>query len=158
MFSREDMASCIFIKLLVIICIFKITVSTDDYDEHLSHYEGWMDPITLGSIMKLQHQNSGFLLHSHEISWGSGSQQQSVTAYPTQGDGNSMWQIYARYGESNFTHAAAIKCGSVVRFKHVKTGRWLHSHNNHRAPLSHKQVKYQIFNPCTNYNSFHIMY
>eukprot|EP01083_Nonionella_stella_P066912 176608_1 len=111
----------------------------DDYDDMDSHYEGWMEPITIGSLMKIRHDNSGHLLHSHEISWGSGSQQQSVTAYPTLGDGNSLWQLYASYENHNFTHASAIECGDIVRLKHVKTKKWLHSHAPHRAPLSHKQ-------------------
>ena len=130
------------IYIILVFGLFLIDIiltEEDDYD-YDQHYEGWMEPITLGSLIKIKHENSGHLLHSHEISWGSGSQQQSVTAYPTLGDGNSLWQLYAKFGETNFTHASAIKCGSIVRLKHVRTKKWLHSHHNHRAPLSHKQV------------------
>merc|ERR1719461_789598 len=120
--------------------LFLLSHAHDDhYDDMDNHYEGWMEPITLGSMLKIRHANSGHLLHSHEISWGSGSQQQSVTAFPSLGDGNSLWQLYARFGDTNFTHAAAIKCGDYIRLKHVKTKRWLHSHDSYRAPLSHKQ-------------------
>ena len=66
-------------------------MTQDDYDEYDSHYEGWMEPITLGSLIKLKHENSGHLAHSHEISWGSGSQQQSVTAY-------QHWVMVILYG------------------------------------------------------------
>jgi len=31
-----------------------------------------------------------------------------------------------------------IKCGSVIRLKHLNTGRWLHSHK-FRSPLSNQQ-------------------
>ena len=128
------------LAFILILFDFQLSVSQEDDEELEDHYEGWMEPITLGSLMKIRHQNSGHLLHSHEISWGSGSKQQSVTAYPTLGDANSLWQLYASFGTDNFHHAEAVKCGDIVRFKHVRTGRWLHSHSNHRAPLSKKQV------------------
>jgi len=129
------------LAFILVLCDIKLGLCQDDVDEEEleDHYEGWMEPITMGSLMKIRHQNSGQLLHSHEISWGSGSQQQSVTAYPTLGDANSLWQLYSAFGSSGFKHAEAIKCGDIVRFKHVRTKRWLHSHSNHRAPLSGKQ-------------------
>ena len=37
--------------------------------------------VTYGSAIKLQHKQSGFRLHSHQIKWGSGSGQQSVTGF-----------------------------------------------------------------------------
>lgn len=37
--------------------------------------------VTYGSGIKLQHKQSGFRLHSHQIKWGSGSGQQSVTGF-----------------------------------------------------------------------------
>ena len=37
------------------------------------------DAITYGSVIKLQHTESKYYLHSHQINWGSGSGQQSVT-------------------------------------------------------------------------------
>jgi len=37
--------------------------------------------VTFGSAIKLQHRPSGFRLHSHQIKWGSGSGQQSVTGF-----------------------------------------------------------------------------
>lgn len=128
--------------LVFIIILFdiKLNLSQEDEEEIEDHYEGWLEPITLGSLMKIRHQNSGHFVHSHEISWGSGSKQQSVTAFPTLGDANSLWQLYAPFGSGSFKHAEAIKCGDIVRFKHVQTKRWLHSHGNHRAPLSKKQV------------------
>ncbi|GFH09972.1 uncharacterized protein HaLaN_05207, partial [Haematococcus lacustris] len=39
------------------------------------------------------HVATGFRLHSHEVAYSRGSQQQSVTAYPTADDGNSLWSI-----------------------------------------------------------------
>jgi hypothetical protein len=37
------------------------------------------DAMTYGSAVKLQHVESKYFLHSHQINWGSGSGQQSVT-------------------------------------------------------------------------------
>lgn len=58
----------------------------------------WRSPCVLqvscGSNIKLQHVATGYRLHSHEVSYGRGSQQQSVTGYPTGDDGNSMWIVH----------------------------------------------------------------
>lgn len=49
--------------------------------------------ITCGSTIKLQHSGTNRLLHSHEISYGTGSGQQSVTGFEAGNDGNSYWVI-----------------------------------------------------------------
>ena len=41
------------------------------------------DHVTCGSTIKLTHRPSGYRLHSHEIPYGSGSRQQSVTGFPS---------------------------------------------------------------------------
>ena len=47
--------------------------------------------VTYGSVIKLQHERTKYRLHSHEVPYGSGSGQQSVTAFPGVEDGNSYW-------------------------------------------------------------------
>jgi dolichyl-phosphate-mannose--protein O-mannosyl transferase len=47
--------------------------------------------VTHGSVIKLQHERTKFRLHSHEVPYGSGSQQQSVTGFPGVEDANSFW-------------------------------------------------------------------
>ena len=37
--------------------------------------------MSCGSVIKLKHKETGHHLHSHEIAWGSGSGQQSVTGH-----------------------------------------------------------------------------
>ena len=37
--------------------------------------------VSCGSVVKLKHKESGHHLHSHQIAWGSGSGQQSVTGH-----------------------------------------------------------------------------
>ena len=49
--------------------------------------------VTCGSLIKLQHEGTKGLLHSHEIAYGSGSGQQSVTGSFESDDANSMWIV-----------------------------------------------------------------
>jgi len=104
-------------------------------------YEGHLEPVTIGSSVKLQHSTTDYLLHSHDINWGSGSGQQSITAYHSFGDANSLWQIYtsSENHTKTYQHAAPIKCNDIIRLFHVTTRKWLHSHNGHRSPISQKQ-------------------
>lgn len=53
-------------------------------------------PVTCGTLLKLQNKNSEIRLHSHDIKYGSGSGQQSVTGMSETGDVNSHWQILGR--------------------------------------------------------------
>lgn len=109
--------------------------------------------VTCGSAVKLQHKESGYRLHSHGINWGSGSGQQSVTAFEQYvnadplvvyapvlhrslivprsvrgADPNSLWAIKEGYGIAKCVYGTPIKCNDVVRFVHVQTQRHLHSH------------------------------
>ena len=54
--------------------------------------------VTYGSMLKLRHENTGYRLHSHEVSYGSGSKQQSVTAVSQPDDVNSFWILKAAHG------------------------------------------------------------
>lgn len=47
--------------------------------------------ITYGSVLKLAHEKTKFRLHSHDVPYGSGSGQQSVTGFPNVDDSNSYW-------------------------------------------------------------------
>ncbi|XP_004294218.1 PREDICTED: stromal cell-derived factor 2-like protein-like [Fragaria vesca subsp. vesca] len=51
--------------------------------------------ITYDSVLKLMHERTKFRLHSHDMSYGSGSGQQSVTAFPNVDDANSYWVRYS---------------------------------------------------------------
>lgn len=114
---------------------------TANEHNHDDMYEGYLEPVTIGSSIKLQHSTTEHLLHSHDINWGSGSGQQSVTAYHSLGDANSLWQVYTSYENhtKTYKHASAIKCNDIIRLFHINTRKWLHSHSGHRAPISSKQ-------------------
>lgn len=51
--------------------------------------------VTCGSVIKLQHIKTKGVLHSHDITYGSGSGQQSVTGSFELVDANSYWQIHS---------------------------------------------------------------
>ncbi|XP_061182820.1 stromal cell-derived factor 2-like [Saccostrea echinata] len=90
--------------------------------------------VTCGSTLKLKNNYHGVRLHSHDVKYGSGSGQQSVTAVDSTDDNNSYWQIRAKTG-TECTRGNPIKCGQTVRLLHVTTRRNLHSHH-FQSPLS----------------------
>ena len=49
--------------------------------------------MTCGTVIKLQHIGTNFHLHSHEVAYGSGSGQQSVTASSSGDDAGSYWVV-----------------------------------------------------------------
>ena len=93
--------------------------------------------VTCGSTIKLTHSNTKSKLHSHEIAYGSGSGQQSVTGYKEVNDGNSYWTVKAALG-GLCVAGSPIKNGDQIRLQHVNTRKWLHSHL-HQSPLSGNQ-------------------
>jgi dolichyl-phosphate-mannose--protein O-mannosyl transferase len=78
--------------------------------------------MTFGSAAKLQHVPSKHFLHSHQINWGSGSGQQSVTAHGGGDDQGGMWVI--KEGNSGVFQEGGmpVACGTVVRLGHLQTG------------------------------------
>ncbi|KAG0346283.1 hypothetical protein BG004_001991 [Podila humilis] len=90
--------------------------------------------VTCGSSIKLTHEKTGFKLHSHQIPYGTGSGQQSITAVPSKEDTNSLWIVMAQLGHT-CERGEPVPCGSVIRLKHVNTKKFLHSHH-HQSPMS----------------------
>lgn len=93
--------------------------------------------VTCGSSIKLVHELSRFRLHSHEIAYGSGSGQQSITAHAARNDPNSYWLVKEGDGEPACDVGVPLQCGATVRLEHVQTRRNLHSHA-FQAPLTGK--------------------
>ena len=75
------------------------------------------DSVQCGSVIKLRHEQSGTLLHSHEVTWGSGSKQQSVTTTASglkhEGDPNSLWIVRAAGEASVRTCHGTGRCIAV---------------------------------------------
>ena len=100
---------------------------------------GDVDFVTCGSAIRLKHLASGFHLHSHEVAWGSGSKQQSVTSHKSVSDRNSLWLITEAHGAPELcTVGQPVTCGSSIRLQHAVTRKNLHSHL-FKAPLSGNQ-------------------
>ncbi|KAI9471049.1 MAG: MIR motif-containing protein [Benjaminiella poitrasii] len=104
---------------------------------NIPELEDGYEYVTCGSIIKLSNKASGYKLHSHGISYGSGSGQQSVTGFPESDDGNSFWLVEAAYGKV-CERGKPVPCGSSIRLKHINTQGYLHSHA-HQSPLSRQQ-------------------
>lgn len=93
--------------------------------------------VTCGSVIKLENESKAkFRLHSHDIKYGSGSGQQSVTAVEDQ-DANSYWSLLGDRDKA-CNRGEPLECGSTVRLQHVQTRKFLHSHL-FKSPLSSQQ-------------------
>ncbi|CAL5011609.1 unnamed protein product [Urochloa decumbens] len=90
--------------------------------------------ITYGSVIKLMHERTKFRLHSHDVPYGSGSGQQSVTSFPNVDDANSYW-IVRPQPDSAAKQGDSITHGTIIRLQHMRTRKWLHSHL-HASPIT----------------------
>jgi len=94
--------------------------------------------VTCGSVIKLVNTYYDIRLHSHDVKYGSGSGQQSVTGVETKTDVNSHWAIMGKSPKSPCQRGEVVKCGQEVRLQHQSTKRNLHSHH-FSSPLSNQQ-------------------
>ncbi|XP_046392508.1 stromal cell-derived factor 2 [Ischnura elegans] len=93
--------------------------------------------VTCGSVVKLMNTAQKVRLHSHDVKYGTGSGQQSVTGTELKEDVNSHWAIKATTGK-HCTRGEPIKCGDQIRLEHTTTQKNLHSHI-FASPLSGNQ-------------------
>ncbi|KAF3705726.1 Stromal cell-derived factor 2 [Channa argus] len=113
--------------LILLYCIFDLSLSTE------------LSFVTCGSVVKLLNLKHNVRLHSHDVRYGSGSGQQSVTGVTAVEDSNSYWSV--RGTRDTFCHrGTAVKCGQTIRLTHVNTGRNLHSHYFTSPLSSHQEV------------------
>lgn len=98
-----------------------------------------MAVVTCGSVVKLLNTRHNVRLHSHDVRYGSGSGQQSVTGVTSVDDSNSYWRIRGKTA-TVCERGTPIKCGQPIRLTHINTGRNLHSHH-FTSPLSGNQVR-----------------
>lgn len=94
-----------------------------------------MTDVTYGSTIKLEHVSTKHRLHSHEVKYVTGSQQQSVTAVSDTADSNSLWTVKNAHQADPIMPGTPVLCGHTIRLQHLRTGKNLHSHK-HRAPLN----------------------
>nr|CAG4650504.1 EOG090X0E0P [Sida crystallina] len=93
--------------------------------------------VTCGSVIKLQNLAYKVRLHSHDVKYGSGSGQQSVTGTELKEDVNSHWAILGPLNEM-CKRGEPVECGSTLRMQHSTTRKFLHSHH-FLSPLSNNQ-------------------
>ncbi|XP_066294279.1 stromal cell-derived factor 2-like [Branchiostoma lanceolatum] len=93
--------------------------------------------VTCGSVVKLLNTRNNVRLHSHDVKYGSGSGQQSVTAVDSSDDTNSYWAVKGK-ADKPCVRGTPIKCGQTIRLMHTTTRRNLHSHY-FQSPLSRNQ-------------------
>lgn len=93
--------------------------------------------VTFGSVVKLLNKQYSIRLHSHEVKYGSGSGQQSVTGMSHAEDANSYWQVRSPSDE-HVMRGTPVKCGQKIRLTHVQTQSNLHSHS-FASPLTDEQ-------------------
>lgn len=93
--------------------------------------------VTCGSVIKLLNTDYRSRLHSHDVKYGTGSGQQSVTGVETSDDVNSHWVIQGPTGKM-CNRGEEIKCGEIIRLHHMATNKNLHSHH-FTSPLSNNQ-------------------
>ncbi|KAK7071750.1 Stromal cell-derived factor 2-like protein [Halocaridina rubra] len=93
--------------------------------------------VTCGSVVKLYNSYYKVRLHSHDVKYGSGSGQQSVTGTTQQEDHNSNWLIKGP-PKQPCKRGVPVSCGQTIRIEHLATKRNLHSHH-FSSPLSDQQ-------------------
>ncbi|KAJ2812526.1 hypothetical protein H4S07_001342 [Coemansia furcata] len=95
--------------------------------------EGW-EYVSSGSTVKLAHVKSDTRLMLPQVSYGTGSQQQAVTAYTDISSTKNLWLV-----ESESPRGARIACGEKIRLVNSDSSHNLHSHGNHQSPISGAQ-------------------
>ena len=120
----------LFITFLVGVVIRNSVYVLGNLDNEFKH-------VTCGSAVKLINPYHNVRLHSHEVKYGSGSGQQSVTGVGAQDDINSLWVVKGKTG-TPCKRGNPVKCGSTIRLVHQTTKRFLHSHL-FQSPLSNNQ-------------------
>ncbi|KAI8430107.1 hypothetical protein MSG28_000524 [Choristoneura fumiferana] len=115
------------LRLLLLATLFLIQVTEGSKAEF----------VTCGTILKIMNVDLRLRLHSHDVKYGSGSGQQSVTAVDVTDDTNSHWLVRAPMGET-CKRGEPIKCNTNIRLQHLSTKKNLHSHY-FSSPLSGNQ-------------------
>ncbi|WFD27379.1 dolichyl-phosphate-mannose--protein mannosyltransferase [Malassezia nana] len=121
--------------------------------------------VALGSTVRVQHYHTlGGYLHSHDHKYETGSQQQQVTLYPFRDENNEWILLRAPISEEEryevgpdghaitpddevtrfFHNLTYVRDGDVVRLLHKSTQVRLHSHSDHRPPVSESDYQHEV--------------
>lgn len=123
--------------LLTFIALIAPSVGTEyDENELIENIESQI--LTCTTIARLRNVEMKYHLHSHPISYGSGSGQQAVTALKSDTDSGSLWMFKEAMGDQMWQTGDKILCGDKVRLEHANTSKNLHSHS-FQSPVSGRQ-------------------
>ncbi|KAJ2496518.1 hypothetical protein IWW47_003784 [Coemansia sp. RSA 2052] len=100
--------------------------------------EGW-EYVTHGSSIKLAHVKSDTRLVLPQVSYGTGSQQQAVTAHGDTASTKNFWVVEKEDEAGDVLRGTRIACGAKVRLVNSDSSHNLHSHGNHKSPISGAQ-------------------
>lgn len=92
--------------------------------------------VTCGSVVKLQNVHHKVRLHSHDVKYGSGSGQQSVTGTDSQEDVNSHWAIKGAPAGLRFYSASQSDWLAFKNFQVGQGGLICSRSNSRRAQRS----------------------
>ncbi|WP_421735115.1 MIR domain-containing protein [Cellulomonas sp.] len=106
---------------------------------------GVKDQVSTGDTVKLSHVWTGLTLHSHDHPYTHRDTDglQQVTCFGGSDD-NDRWLLVGTAGTPAGT---PLRDGSVLRLRHVSTGRWLRSAHGIPSPLTHQQEVSAIDTP-----------
>lgn len=121
---------------VLMFCLVSVRCTEMDEDSIVETINSQM--LTWTTTARFKHYESGFFLHSHEIAYGSGSGQQSVTALEADNDAGSLWTVKEANGEPLCLTGERIKWGQKIRIEHMNTEKNLHTHT-YSSPVSNRQ-------------------
>ncbi|KAJ1821413.1 hypothetical protein LPJ56_003246, partial [Coemansia sp. RSA 2599] len=110
------------------------TESAENANARAKLSEGW-EFVTAGSTIKLAHTKTSTRLMLPQVSYGTGSQQQAITAFTDTSSTKALWLVE----QPDVARGTPVGCGSQVRLVNSDSGHSLHSHANHKAPISGAQ-------------------
>ena len=94
--------------------------------------------VTCGSTIKLAHVSTKVRLHSHEVAYSRGSQQQSVTGFPTSDDAQSYWVVHGPKVRGNDFILALDSHAAMLVMNFTGHARACRTCPAHPAPPSRK--------------------
>jgi len=134
----KDRLFLVFVIFLLAVSLHTVSAfySAEEWEEDKEEFEEMH--VTCSSAIKIKHVASDYYLHSHNIKWGSGSHQQSVTAMKDPHETGNLWSVKEGESRKMCRMGQAIKCNDVIRLEHANTAKNLHS-DEYNAPLSSRR-------------------
>jgi hypothetical protein len=125
--GKEDLDETIFLKF----------VKENSYTFSIYVKKQESEQVKYGDKIILIHNNTKKHLHSHPEKYEGGSRQQQVTCYDKR-DKNDFFIIH-QGNKNSKKFGEVVNYGELVRFEHVETKNYLHSHSGVASPTTKQQ-------------------